>query len=105
MAEMLLYVDSDEVAANLYKVMNEFLEDIRKSKREIWPPNTENTNSDEDLNSPSITSAQRVIPPNLIGKDLFLEILHQESLKFILNDYFQNRICCNLPKNDLHTGS
>ncbi|XP_014224134.1 elongator complex protein 1 [Trichogramma pretiosum] len=41
LGEMLLLIDGDESAANLYKAMVAFLKDINSSKQEIWPPNAE----------------------------------------------------------------
>ena len=68
-AEMLLYINQDQLAQQLYLLMNEFLEDIRKNKREIWPPPSEIKSPDSE--EPSISTnppSQINIPQNLIGK-------------------------------------
>ncbi|OXU28995.1 hypothetical protein TSAR_015024 [Trichomalopsis sarcophagae] len=72
-AEMLLFINSDQLAAELYKVMSEFLEDIYQGKREIWPPaeikspdSEEPSSSSTNLPSPS-TIPQNLIEPRLLN--------------------------------------
>lgn len=70
---MLLFVNSDQLAEELYKVMSEFLEDIYKGKREIWPPAEIKSPDSEEPSSSSSTNlpSPGTIPPNLIGTYAF----------------------------------
>ncbi|XP_058806417.1 putative elongator complex protein 1 [Phymastichus coffea] len=54
--EMLLYINSDCVAEELYKEMNEFLDEIRRGKQEIWFPAEIRSPESDQRNSSSNTS-------------------------------------------------
>lgn len=79
---MLLYIDSDEIAQELYKEMNGFLEEIRRGKREIWPPAIEIKSPDSDEpSSSSSTSTNRLVnslSATLMGTLFFLFTLIYE---------------------------
>ena len=63
---MLLYINRDQLAENLCKELNEFLVDINKSKREIWPPKAETSAQNSD-NSNEVSPMHNL--PNLtLGK-------------------------------------
>ncbi|XP_014219597.1 elongator complex protein 1 isoform X2 [Copidosoma floridanum] len=72
-SEMLLFINSDHLAEELYKAMKNFLKDIRESKREIWPPVTEKKDPDSELNIQmnshsytDMTSTTNLIEPHLL---------------------------------------